>query len=163
LCSRLFLDSVKGLFKYSLRSAVLHSQHFTQNLKYFKIWFKISFNFMIVVYVHVLFKLYIVSFSRLFCYPICQLLGILPWQKADLTDPHFNEFVLWTRKRTSKVWNINKHNIIKKKIRNSFQLFFSSIYNFFPFVAAKKFQEYDSPVPKTLQENNTAIHFQWSF
>ncbi len=29
--------------------------------------------------------------------------GILPWQKADLADPHFSEFVLWRRKRTSKV------------------------------------------------------------
>ena len=31
------------------------------------------------------------------------LQGILPWQKADRTDPHFQEFCSWREKRTSKV------------------------------------------------------------
>lgn len=31
------------------------------------------------------------------------LLGVLPWQKADLTDPHFAEFAAWRRKRSSKL------------------------------------------------------------
>ena len=31
------------------------------------------------------------------------LLGVLPWQKADRTDPHFAEFCCWREKRTSKV------------------------------------------------------------
>jgi len=31
------------------------------------------------------------------------LQGVLPWQKADRTDPHFAEFCSWREKRTSKV------------------------------------------------------------
>jgi serine/threonine-protein kinase SBK len=34
------------------------------------------------------------------------LLGVLPWQKADRTDPHFAEFSSWREKRTSKVMSI---------------------------------------------------------
>jgi len=32
----------------------------------------------------------------------CQF-GILPWQRADVTDPNFAEFINWRRKKTSKV------------------------------------------------------------
>jgi len=31
------------------------------------------------------------------------LLGVLPWQKADRTDPHYAEFCSWREKRTGKV------------------------------------------------------------
>lgn len=31
------------------------------------------------------------------------LLGVLPWQKADRTDPNFQEFCAWREKRSSKV------------------------------------------------------------
>jgi len=31
------------------------------------------------------------------------LLGILPWQKADPSDPNFNEFTLWRRKKSNKI------------------------------------------------------------
>ena len=31
------------------------------------------------------------------------LLGVLPWQKADRTDPNFQDFCSWREKRSSKV------------------------------------------------------------
>lgn len=30
------------------------------------------------------------------------LFGILPWQRADVTDPNFGEFYAWRNKKTSK-------------------------------------------------------------
>jgi len=31
------------------------------------------------------------------------LLGILPWQKADPTDPNFNDFRIWRKKKSNKI------------------------------------------------------------
>jgi hypothetical protein len=45
--------------------------------------------------------------------------GILPWQKADLADPHFSEFVLWRRKRTSKVRLRMRTSNVKPRMRTS--------------------------------------------
>ena len=64
------------------------------------------------------------------------LLGVLPWQKADRTDPNYQDFCAWREKRSSKVrlrvlkyyrtdWPLQKVAISKCKIQKFNLKYFS--------------------------------------